>query len=149
MFSCRFSDKTFSLLIPGRIIASMAVGKGRSWLPSVLSSLRLSICFIPLETAGIIYCQKDPHYSWNLSQGAATLRKSKFGDETKSKGEKSSVVMGPEPKPSTTSGGWQDLWPEDCPRGRVSQWQPAQCMGSCPGSSSTALQTGSWRAAAE
>lgn len=97
--SCRFLDKTLSLLVRGRIIASMAVGKGRSWLPSVLSSLRLSICSIPFERAGIIYWGKDPHYSWNVSQGPVTSRKSKFGDETKSRGEKAGLVMGSLPKP--------------------------------------------------
>ena len=81
----------------------MAVGKGRSWLPSMLSSLRLSICSIPLERAGILYWGKDPHYSWNTSQGPATSRKSKFGDETKSRGEKASLVMGSLPKPSPVS----------------------------------------------
>lgn len=73
----------------------MAVGKGRSWLPSVLSSLRLSICSIPFERAGIIYWGKDPHYSWNMSQGPVISRKSKFGDETKSRGEKAGLVIGP------------------------------------------------------
>lgn len=56
-----FLDKTLCLLIPGRIIASIAVGNGKSWLPSVLSSLRLSILSIPLERAEIIYWGKDPH----------------------------------------------------------------------------------------
>lgn len=83
----------------------MAVGKGGSWLPSVLSSLRLSICSIALERAGIIYWGKDPHYSWNMSQGPATSRKSKFGNETKCRGEEASLVMGSLLKLSPISNG--------------------------------------------
>jgi len=149
MSSCRFLDKTLSPLIPGRLVASMAVGEGRSWLPSVLSSLRLSICFIPLERAGIIYWRKDPHYGWNMSQGPATSRKSKFGDETKSRGEKASLVTGPLPKLSPTSYGWYAARLGDRRRSRVSPRQRAGCGCSCPGSSPAALQTGSWQAAAE